>query len=60
VADERSQRRPSGLRKAQELGVNLIGVHKGVPLSPQPIEQAKRKILGENLLRLHGMDPRSG
>jgi hypothetical protein len=24
--------------KAQELGVNLIGVHKGVPLGPQPIE----------------------
>jgi hypothetical protein len=113
--------------KAQELGVNLIGVHKGVPLGPQPIEatqtwdmdfvvraprqfaetlgkllfwcgedkiiygseapiwqpqwaleafwnfqlpqdlvegygypqlteQAKRKILGENLLRLHGLD----
>jgi uncharacterized protein len=24
--------------KAQELGVNLIGVHKGLPLGPQPIE----------------------
>lgn len=24
--------------KAQELGVNLIGVHKGVPLGPQPVE----------------------
>lgn len=24
--------------KAQELGVKLIGVHKGVPLGPQPIE----------------------
>ena len=24
--------------KAMELGVNLIGVHKGVPLGPQPIE----------------------
>ena len=24
--------------KAQELGVNIIGVHKGVPLGPQPIE----------------------
>ncbi len=24
--------------KAQELGVNLVGVHKGVPLGPQPIE----------------------
>jgi uncharacterized protein len=24
--------------KAQELGVSLIGVHKGVPLGPQPIE----------------------
>ena len=24
--------------KAQQLGVNLIGVHKGVPLGPQPIE----------------------
>ena len=80
--------------KAQELGVNLVGVHKGVPLGPQPIEatqtwdmiwhprwaleafwnfeipqdlvdgygypqlteQAKRKILGENLARLHGID----
>jgi hypothetical protein len=24
--------------KAQELGIDLIGVHKGVPLGPQPIE----------------------
>jgi predicted TIM-barrel fold metal-dependent hydrolase len=24
--------------KARELGVNLIGVHKGVPLGPQPVE----------------------
>lgn len=24
--------------KAMELGVNLIGVHKGVPLGPQPVE----------------------
>jgi uncharacterized protein len=24
--------------KAQELGINLIGVHKGLPLGPQPIE----------------------
>ena len=24
--------------KAQELGVNLIGVHKGLPLGPQPVE----------------------
>jgi predicted TIM-barrel fold metal-dependent hydrolase len=24
--------------KAQELGINLVGVHKGVPLGPQPIE----------------------
>lgn len=24
--------------KARELGINLIGVHKGVPLGPQPIE----------------------
>jgi predicted TIM-barrel fold metal-dependent hydrolase len=24
--------------KAQELGVNLVGVHKGVPLGPQPVE----------------------
>jgi predicted TIM-barrel fold metal-dependent hydrolase len=24
--------------KAQDLGVNLIGVHKGVPLGPQPVE----------------------
>ena len=27
--------------KAQELGVNLIGVHKGVPLGPQPIEHTR-------------------
>ena len=27
--------------KAQELGVNLIGVHKGVPLGPQPIERTQ-------------------
>jgi uncharacterized protein len=27
--------------KAQELGVNLIGVHKGVPLGPQPIEHTQ-------------------
>jgi uncharacterized protein len=27
--------------KAQELGVNLIGVHKGVPLGPQPIESTQ-------------------
>ena len=26
---------------AQELGVNLIGVHKGVPLGPQPIEHTR-------------------
>ena len=25
-------------KKAQELGIDLIGVHKGVPLGPQPIE----------------------
>ena len=24
--------------KAMELGINLIGVHEGVPLGPQPIE----------------------
>jgi predicted TIM-barrel fold metal-dependent hydrolase len=24
--------------KAQELGINLIGVHKGLPLGPQPLE----------------------
>ena len=24
--------------KAQDLGINLIGVHKGVPLGPQPVE----------------------
>ena len=24
--------------KAQELGINLVGVHKGLPLGPQPIE----------------------
>lgn len=27
--------------KARELGVNLIGVHKGVPLGPQPIEHTR-------------------
>jgi uncharacterized protein len=27
--------------KAQELGVKLIGVHKGVPLGPQPIEHTQ-------------------
>ena len=27
--------------KARELGVNLIGVHKGVPLGPQPIEHTQ-------------------
>ncbi|HEX8133250.1 MAG TPA: amidohydrolase family protein [Actinomycetes bacterium] len=27
--------------KAQELGINLIGVHKGVPLGPQPIESTQ-------------------
>jgi predicted TIM-barrel fold metal-dependent hydrolase len=27
--------------KAMELGVNLIGVHKGVPLGPQPIEHTQ-------------------
>ena len=27
--------------KAQELGINLIGVHKGVPLGPQPIEHTQ-------------------
>lgn len=27
--------------KAQQLGVNLIGVHKGVPLGPQPIESTQ-------------------
>ena len=27
--------------KALELGVNLIGVHKGVPLGPQPIEHTQ-------------------
>jgi uncharacterized protein len=26
---------------AQKLGVNLIGVHKGVPLGPQPIEHTR-------------------
>src|SRR5438093_731864 len=29
------------VEKAQELGVNLIGVHKGVPLGPQPIEHTQ-------------------
>jgi predicted TIM-barrel fold metal-dependent hydrolase len=27
--------------RAQELGINLIGVHKGVPLGPQPIEHTQ-------------------
>jgi uncharacterized protein len=27
--------------KAQELGINLIGVHKGLPLGPQPIEHTQ-------------------
>lgn len=27
--------------KARKLGVNLIGVHKGVPLGPQPIEHTR-------------------
>lgn len=27
--------------KAQELGINLIGVHKGVPLGPQPVESTQ-------------------
>ena len=27
--------------KAQELGINLIGVHKSVPLGPQPIEHTQ-------------------
>ncbi|HZA40866.1 MAG TPA: amidohydrolase family protein [Actinomycetota bacterium] len=27
--------------KAQQLGVNLIGVHKGVPLGPQPVEHTQ-------------------
>ncbi len=27
--------------KAQELGINLIGVHKGVPLGPQPVEHTR-------------------
>ena len=27
--------------KARDLGVNLIGVHKGVPLGPQPIEHTQ-------------------
>ncbi|GIU92392.1 MAG: amidohydrolase [Acidimicrobiia bacterium] len=27
--------------KALELGVNLIGVHKGVPLGPQPVEHTR-------------------
>jgi hypothetical protein len=27
--------------RAQELGVNLIGVHKGVPLGPQPVEHTR-------------------
>ena len=29
------------LEKAQELGINLIGVHKGLPLGPQPIEHTQ-------------------
>ena len=27
--------------KAQELGIDLIGVHKGVPLGPQPVEHTR-------------------
>ena len=27
--------------QAQELGINLIGVHKGVPLGPQPVEHTR-------------------
>jgi predicted TIM-barrel fold metal-dependent hydrolase len=27
--------------QAQELGVNLIGVHKGIPLGPQPLEHTR-------------------
>jgi uncharacterized protein len=27
--------------KAQELGIDLIGVHKGVPLGPQPVEHTQ-------------------
>ena len=27
--------------KAQQLGVNLVGVHKGVPLGPQPVEHTR-------------------
>ncbi|MEX2620692.1 MAG: hypothetical protein WD250_10775 [Egibacteraceae bacterium] len=29
------------VEKAQELGIDLIGVHKGVPLGPQPIEHTQ-------------------
>ena len=37
-----TRRSPSPIfEKAQELGVNLIGVHKGVPLGPQPIEHTQ-------------------
>jgi hypothetical protein len=79
MADRRPEPRVPVFEKARELGVNLIGVHKGVPLGPQwalrafmdfqipedlsagygypqLTDQAKRKILGENLLRLHGLD----
>jgi predicted TIM-barrel fold metal-dependent hydrolase len=35
-----------------ELPEELVTQHLGAPLT----ERAKRKILGENLLRLHGMD----
>jgi uncharacterized protein len=27
--------------RAQKLGVNLIGVHKGIPLGPQPVEHTR-------------------
>jgi predicted TIM-barrel fold metal-dependent hydrolase len=41
MADGRPEHRVPIFEKAQELGVNLIGVHKGVPLGPQPIEHTQ-------------------
>ena len=41
VADGRPADRLPGLREGAGAGVNLIGVHKGVPLGPQPIEHTQ-------------------
>jgi predicted TIM-barrel fold metal-dependent hydrolase len=39
--DDPRDRLPGRSSSAQELGVNLIGVHKGVPLGPQPVEHTR-------------------